>query len=183
MKPAAAASDVQRQLDSLRLQIGELKTLLQKSLSTQAPANSGAGKAMGAGGSSMAMDRGEMGKAPAGMNMTGGMGMMEKRPMEPMRKKEMMGMAPKDSMPKMDMHSEHMGMSEMKMKAGMKSAADTGMAMNAGMTTPASASTPSSLAGNPGGSHLYHIGATGFFLDQPSVDLTTEQRASLNRIS
>lgn len=40
-----------------------------------------------------------------------------------------------------------------------------------------------SLPGFPGASHLYHIGATGFFLDHPQhISLSTEQQTSLNRI-
>jgi hypothetical protein len=37
------------------------------------------------------------------------------------------------------------------------------------------------LPGFPGASHIYHIGATGFFLDHPEhVTLTTKQQAALN---
>lgn len=40
----------------------------------------------------------------------------------------------------------------------------------------------SALPGFPGASHLYHIGATGFFLDHPQhITLTTEQQAALNK--
>ena len=40
----------------------------------------------------------------------------------------------------------------------------------------------SALPGFPGASHLYHIGATGFFLDHPQhIALTTEQQAGLNK--
>ncbi len=40
-----------------------------------------------------------------------------------------------------------------------------------------------SLPGFPGASHLYHVGATGFFLDHPQhISLSTEQQTSLNRI-
>lgn len=40
----------------------------------------------------------------------------------------------------------------------------------------------SALPGFPGASHLYHIGATGFFLDHPQhIALTTEQQAALNK--
>lgn len=39
------------------------------------------------------------------------------------------------------------------------------------------------LPGFPGASHLYHIGATGFFLDHPQhIGLTTAQQTALNRI-
>ena len=40
-----------------------------------------------------------------------------------------------------------------------------------------------SLPGFPGASHLYHVGATGFFMDHPQhISLLTEQQTSLNRI-
>ncbi len=40
----------------------------------------------------------------------------------------------------------------------------------------------SALPGFPGASHLYHIGATGFFLDHTQhIALTTEQQAALNK--
>ena len=39
----------------------------------------------------------------------------------------------------------------------------------------------SALPGFLGASHLYHIGATGFFLDHPQhIALTLEQQAGLN---
>lgn len=42
---------------------------------------------------------------------------------------------------------------------------------------------PSALPGFPGASHIYHIGATGFFLDHPQhITLTTEQQTALNQI-
>ena len=41
----------------------------------------------------------------------------------------------------------------------------------------------SRLPGFPGGSHLYHVGASGFFLDHPQhIALTVEQQTVLNRI-
>ena len=40
----------------------------------------------------------------------------------------------------------------------------------------------SSLPGMPGASHLYHIGSTGFFLDQPQITLTDQQQSTLNVI-
>ena len=42
--------------------------------------------------------------------------------------------------------------------------------------------TQSALPGFPGASHLYHIGATDFFLDHPQhIALTTEQQTGLNK--
>jgi len=44
------------------------------------------------------------------------------------------------------------------------------------------AMTQSMLPGFPGASHLYHIGATDFFLDHPRhIALTTDQQAALNK--
>ena len=41
----------------------------------------------------------------------------------------------------------------------------------------------SRLPGFPGGSHLYHVGASGFFLDHPQhITLSTAQQTALNRI-
>lgn len=41
----------------------------------------------------------------------------------------------------------------------------------------------SQLPGFPGASHLYHVGATGFFLDHPQhISLSIEQQTALNRI-
>jgi Spy/CpxP family protein refolding chaperone len=41
----------------------------------------------------------------------------------------------------------------------------------------------SNLPGFPGASHLYHIGATGFFLDHPQhITLSANQQKNLNRI-
>ena len=40
----------------------------------------------------------------------------------------------------------------------------------------------SALPGIPGASHLYHVGSTGFFLDQPQIALTSEQQTTLNGI-
>ena len=60
-------------------------------------------------------------------------------------------------------------------------------AMNAPMPGPAkrmqNMPPRSRLPGFPGASHLYHVGATGFFLDHPEhITLSTEQQTALNRI-
>lgn len=68
-----------------------------------------------------------------------------------------------------------MGMGDDKMEM----AAMMGMS---GMSSGTSGAMPqSALPGFPGASHLYHIGATGFFLDHPQhIALTTQQQAALN---
>lgn len=65
--------------------------------------------------------------------------------------------------------------------------APTGTAAMMGVNALSSGETgllpQSALPGFPGASHLYHIGATGFFLDHPQhVVLTTEQQSALNRV-
>lgn len=75
------------------------------------------------------------------------------------------------------------GMSMMQMMQQMETMGMMGMMGNmggqagmAGMTMP-----PSALPGFPGASHIYHIGATGFFLDHPQhITLTLEQQTALN---
>ncbi len=69
-----------------------------------------------------------------------------------------------------------MGMDMMKMEmAGM-------MGMGAMPAAAPGAMPQSALPGFPGASHLYHIGATDFFLDHPQhIALTTEQQAALNK--
>ena len=55
------------------------------------------------------------------------------------------------------------------------------MGMSAMGNSPAKAD--SALPGFPGASHLYHVGATGFFLDHPQhISLTTDQQVQLNKI-
>jgi len=53
--------------------------------------------------------------------------------------------------------------------------------MGAAGSTPAT--MPSDLPGFPGASHIYHVGATGFFLDySAALKLTADQQAALKRI-
>ena len=60
-------------------------------------------------------------------------------------------------------------------------AAGGGMSMEGGMMM--SMAPHSSLPGFPGASHIYHIGATGFFLDHAQhIGLSTAQQVNLNKI-
>ncbi len=64
--------------------------------------------------------------------------------------------------------------------AAMEMAGMMGMSPMGGGSPAAMAQ--SALPGFPGASHLYHIGATGFFLDHPQhIALTLEQQAGLNQ--
>ncbi len=70
-----------------------------------------------------------------------------------------------------------MGMDKMEM-AGMM-----GMMGGMGGKGGSSMAMPSALPGFPGASHLYHLGATGFFLDhRQHIALSTEQKMMLNQI-
>lgn len=77
----------------------------------------------------------------------------------------------------------------MGMGMGMKSDASSGMSMMGMMKGKGmmggsqSATAKSSLPGFPGASNIYHIGAASFFLDHDEhIELTTEQRAAINKI-
>lgn len=72
-----------------------------------------------------------------------------------------------------------MGMGGMNMGGKMME----GMAGMGGMTMKPSASMTSAQPGQPGTSHLLHVGSTGFFLDHPEhIELSREQQSRLNRI-
>jgi hypothetical protein len=119
--------------------------------------------AMGQGGG-MSM----MGDRNMGMGMMGGggggMGMMEEMSMGMMRQG---GMGARQSRGMMD-DDEMMGMGAM------------GKAKSMGM---GHMRMSSSLPGFPGASHLYHIGAEGFFLNHDAhITLTADQRKKLGRI-
>ncbi|MGE3537324.1 MAG: Spy/CpxP family protein refolding chaperone [Candidatus Tectimicrobiota bacterium] len=65
----------------------------------------------------------------------------------------------------------------------MERAGMMGMMGGMGGKDGSSMAMPSALPGFPGASHLYHIGATGFFLDHPQhIALSTEQQKMLNQI-
>jgi Spy/CpxP family protein refolding chaperone len=117
----------------------------------------------------MSMSGGAM---PAGAPMSGGgmgMGMMQSE-MGGMGGGAMPAGAPAAGMS----GGGGMGMDKMEM-AGM-------MGMGAMGSGAAGTMPQSALPGFPGASHLYHIGATDFFLDHPQhIALTTEQKAALNK--
>ena len=93
------------------------------------------------------------------------------------------GMSPGPTMPKsgMGMGMDMDMMKRMdKMRQKMSERGMMGMAAMGGANSPAAMAMPSALPGFPGQSHLYHIGATGFFLDHPEhIVLTTKQTQAL----
>ena len=83
----------------------------------------------------------------------------------------------------MDMHRGEMGMPPvgmMREMGGMPMAAPSAPTPSGALTT--SARPLSALPGMPGVSHLYHIGSTGFFLDQPQLGVSSDQQSAFSRI-
>ncbi len=185
--PGALAADpphqhpdapLEEQVAALRDKVAKLEAALNKGLSPKGsmPQMSGGSDAamqmaspgmdktkMGMGG----MDKGMEGK-------TGGMGMKKMPDGGAMGDMEMQGgmggMMEMGGMDKMMMGMKGMGMMGM-----------DGMKMMGGMG--GGATMTSALPGFPGASHLYHIGATGFFLDHAEhITLTSEQQSALNKI-
>jgi Spy/CpxP family protein refolding chaperone len=169
----AGGAEVMRSLSELRDKVARLEAEVQKHQTHPA--------APGAGAAGMSMNT--PAKPPMSGMSSGGMGMMDMDGMKGggmgmgMDKMKMMNMGagggagasmapmPGGGMSMMDMMGMMKGMDMMGTMGGMQG-------MNA----------PSALPGFPGASHLYHIGATGFFLDHPRhITLTTAQQTALNQ--
>lgn len=122
--------------------------------------------------------------APAGGAMPM-MGMMDKMMGMMDKMMSMSGGAPMPSGGGMGMDMDMMKMGAMPATppaAGMAKMSGGGRMGMMGMGGGSGSMTQSALPGFPGASHLYHIGATGFFLDHPQhIALTTEQQALLNK--
>jgi len=123
------------------------------------------------------------GKSMPGMGMKKGMGMSPTAGKEMMseKKKMMSGMGMSD---KKKMGMSGMGMSGMGMSGmGMSGMGMSGMAMMGKVKGTDKMQVPSALPGFAGASHIYHIGATSFFLDHSEhITLTQEQQLKLNQI-
>lgn len=173
-QPTSQSRDLEAQIAELRAQVAKLQATLDQSKPAPAPGMKGMqqpDKAMAGGMRMMNMHKGEMGMPPEGMKMPAGM--MEK--MEKMEKMDMMEM-----MNEMGMKPAGGGM-PMGAAPPASASGASGMAMPAKPAT-APARSVSALPGFSGASHLYHIGSTGFFLDQDRVAFSAEQQASLNQI-
>ncbi len=202
---AVQDQDLQKQIAELRAQIAKLQFALDQQ--KQAPQTPAAGDSPTPAPGRRMM--GEMGAMPPGGMPAGEMGGMKPgvgaqkdpmpggMPMMDMDKGEM-GMPPDGMKMPQGMMMGEMGMGSMSpstpaagamnmggsSSGGAGATAGGGMAMGGG-SVPPRPRTPrsvSSLPGTPGASHLYHIGATGFFLDQPQLKLSPEQQTVLNRI-
>ena len=200
--PQAHDQTLAKQLEELRAEVARLQAALEQQRqagTSGAPTVPSTGGAMSDQPPGMRM--GEMGMRMGEMGMR--MGEMGMRMGE-------MGAMPPGGMDMMEMHKGEMGMPPEGMKMGEMgapapsgpaaapttggmqmggSAAGGGMPMAGG--TSATRPTPptarpgrptSALTGIPGASHLYHVGSTGFFLDQPQIALTSGQQTTLNGI-
>ena len=78
----------------------------------------------------------------------------------------------------MGMHRGEMGMPPEGMMREMRG----GSQLDAAAAQPPAMRPLSALPGMPGVSHVYHIGSTGFFLDQPQLQLTADQQSRLRQI-
>lgn len=169
-------TELARQLAELRAQIAQLQAALAQGQaaggSPQPMPQGGMKQGMPMGGSSMQgmgmsrMGGGSMPQGNSGMSgMSGGSG---GRGMMDMDKMMMGGMSGGGGGMSMDGMMKMMGMGDMPM---------------GGAGSPATMAMPSALPGFPGASHIYHVGATGFFLDHPEhITLTLEQQAALSQM-
>jgi len=172
-----------KQLEELRAQVARLQQSLDQQRQSQQPAMPPMGQSPSPG---MRMDD-DMGRMSQGAMNMGEMGRRSDCCMGMDMHKGEMGMPPEGMKMPMEM------MDDMRRMRGMSgaSAPNTGgtpggPGMNMGGMSPmpsASASrSMSSVPGNPGASHIYHIGSTGFFLDQAQISLSGNQQTALNRI-
>ena len=161
------------QVADLRAQVAKLQAAVQQSGSgNRSSANSGmamgtTAKSKGMGGMAMSGNA----AMPAGGGMGMGMGMMgEKGEMGGMSGGAMGGMSPAPA--------AAMGMCCMGEMGGMSGGAPQPKGGMAAMNAPSSA-----MPGQPGASHLYHMGSTGFFLDHSQhITLSQDQKLNLNRL-
>jgi hypothetical protein len=158
------------QVRELQAKVAKLEAALKQGHPAGAGGIAGAG---GMGGMSMGMGGPKTGAGMAGMGEMGTMmdmmmgGMGGKKP----------GMAGMSGMGGgMGMGMEEEGMDRM----GMMGMESMGKGSMKGM---GKVQRVSALPGFPGASHMYHIGATGFFLDHPEhIKLMTKQESALNHI-
>jgi Spy/CpxP family protein refolding chaperone len=172
------------QIMKLRREVATLRGALQGADLMRSSQAASRGKMGGGAAMPMMDDQGEMGGMSSGGS--GGMGMME-------HQGEMGGMSSggrssgmSGGRGMMD-EGEMGGMSSGGGGMGMCCMGEMGSMMG-GMARPGAGmagmkASPSTMPGQPGASHLYHIGSTGFFLDHAKhLVLTPEQQMRLNRL-
>ena len=135
-----------------------------------------------------AQQQGGMAKKPMAVGMGMGMGMGEMGGMKPGMKPgmkddqgEMAGMSAGGAAP-MPAPAKAMGMCCMG-EMGMPPAGGASMVGNASGKGMAGMRGSSAMPGQPGASHLLHMGSTGFFLDHSQhITLSPDQKSRLNRL-
>jgi hypothetical protein len=166
-KAAAADQDLTAQVHDLQAKIAKLEAALK-----QGHKGTPSGAAAAGGMSGM----------PTGKGMMGMGGMEGMNPDEMMKMMSMMGgMQGKTTGGMAGMAGKGMEDDDMDMMATM------GMGNMApgtkGMKGMGKMQKTAALHGFPGASHIYHTGATGFFLDHPDhLKLTTKQQTTLNSL-
>ncbi|MBX3323885.1 MAG: hypothetical protein KF757_12945 [Phycisphaeraceae bacterium] len=166
--PAHESSDVLTEIAALRAQVAQLQAMLQRGHGEQAPSDT---SAMGSA-DRMMSGMGDKKRMKSGMGGGGG---------------EMKGMSGGGMQGMGDMNRMMSGMGGDGMKGmsggGMQGMMGKGPAPMAVASDSGELAVRSDLPGFPGASHIYHIGATGFFLDHPEhIDLSTEQITRLNEM-
>jgi Spy/CpxP family protein refolding chaperone len=166
--------DLAAQVRDLQAKIAKLEAALKQGRKGTPSSTPGTGGMNG-------MPMGMMDDKKMGMGTMGMGGMEGTNPDQMMKMMQMMGgmqdkgldgMARKGGMGMEDDDMDMMGM------MGMGSMGQGGMK---GMKGIAKMQKTAALPGFPGASHMYHIGATGFFLDHPDhIKLTTKQQTTLN---
>jgi hypothetical protein len=164
-KSVDADKDLATQVRDLQAKIAKLEAALKQG---HKGTPSGAPDTGGMGGMPMGM----MGGKKSGMGMMGTGGMEGMNPDAMMKMMQMMGGMQGKGMGGMGMEDDD---TEMMGMMGMGPGGTKGMKGMGRMQETAA------LPGFPGASHIYHIGATGFFLDHPDhIKLTTKQQTALN---
>jgi Spy/CpxP family protein refolding chaperone len=167
-RAADAEKDLAAQLSALQAKVAKLEVALKRGHQDTPP-----GAAVNGGMAGMPM--GKMGgmKARPGMMGRGGMEGMEAGQM--MKMMQMMGGMQGKGMGGVGVEDDDMDMMGM-----MGSMGQGGMK---GMKGMGKMQKTAALPGFPGASHIYHIGATDFFLDHPEhITLTTKQQTALNAL-
>lgn len=164
MREQASESSLEQQITDLRESVAKLEVALKMNHQGTSRAPAMDGDSMQSGGAPGAMGMGAMAKkGMGGKQSAAAMGGMQKG--KGMKK----GSKKMDSMKKSPMGMGSMGSMGMGGMKRMGVMPDKGMAISA-------------LPGFPGASHLYHIGATGFFLDHTDhIVLSDEQVMQMNQ--
>jgi hypothetical protein len=169
-KSADADKDLAAQVRGLQAKIAKLEAALKQGHKGTPFATPDSGGMAG-----MPMGMMSQKKGPGAMDMGGMAGMNPDEMKKMMQMMEMMGSMGGGKTGMGGMSMMDMDMEEMMAMMGMGSMSQSGMKGMGKMRMVAA------LPGFPGASHIYHIGATGFFLDHSDhITLTTKQQTGLN---